>query len=457
MSVAAAICSKIAERLGLAPHPRFVPSLERAEPRLVERYGVSLAELAERMDHDREVFHDLAGALSVGETFFLRHDAHFDRIVALVSKRLGEFLDGNRVVIWSAGCSSGEEPYSVALALVERLGEAVLERISVVATDVDPRAIARAERAEYSPWSFRGAPSWLDERYFRRTTGELRELTHARIKAAVSFDCATLEARAASFATGSIDVVLFRNVSIYLRDDAREALHVEMRRILRPTGLLVQGPSDPAPLTTEFVREPSDATFCCHLPVSELHPARPLTIRLDVDAIRAPTPGREELRAREPRARPAPALDKERRARTRPASPAMTAPTKAASRAHLEEILVHAERGRLDEALEALEAFALEPARRSIWLGKLHLAANDPEAATDHLRRAVFLASEDVVARYWYAHALHLSREAAAAHKQLVELERRLARLHPSESFYDGEVSVKDLASSVSFLLGGYR
>jgi len=135
----------------------------------------------------------------------------------------------------------------------------------------------------------------------------------------------------------------------------------------------------------------------------------------------------------------------------------VAAPSVVVARAALDAALVHAESGRLEHAVEALESLALDPARRSIWLGKVHLAASDPASATEHLRRAVFLASEDIVARYWYAHALHLSRESAAAHKQLVELERRLAKLHPTESFYDGEVSAKELAASVSFLLGGYR
>lgn len=451
MSPAITISEKLANRLGLIPHPRFVPSLERAEPRFVERYGVGLAELVDRMDVDREVFHDLAGALSVGETYFLRHDAHFDRICTLVQERLTANLPGDPIVIWSAGCSSGEEPYSVALALLERFGEAVLDRIAIYATDVDPRAIARAERAEYTPWSFRGAPAWLDERYFRRATGENRTLVHPRIRRAVSFDCATLEARSRTFTTASVDLVLFRNVSIYLTDAAREALHVEMRRLLRPSGLLVQGPSDPAPRTTEFVREPGDVTFCCHVPAradGSIPRATSLPRASEPRPTRAPAPARRPV-ARRPMGSPRP-----------PSIAPALAPIAIAAEPTLadrESVLSLAERGELDVALRTVTSFTLAPVARAVLLGKLHLAARDPVAAGEHLRRAVFLAADDPMARYWYAQALELAGDPAGARRQLVELARKLERIAPDVRFEDGEFRADELGSSVSFFLERLR
>lgn len=457
MSAAEAIGAYIGQKLGLIPQERWTSALKRAEPDLLRRRGVGLEELARRIDTDVDVYLELAGLLSVGETYFLRHGAHFDLLVRHVARRLASLGPDEHVDIWSAGCSSGEEPYSIAIAIHARLGPEALARVRIVATDVDPRAIAKAERARFTAWSFRGAPPWLLSTYFAREPGGGATLEHEGVKRAVRFQTMPLGARAPLFSKGSLDVVFFRNVAIYLLDDAREALQREMRRALRDGGLLFQGPSDPPPPSEAFALVPDDTTYCC------FEAGRAPSLRETTTRVYAPKPGRGAT-ARETRRPPALAHrtpSASMRATAAPSANGALAPVSSAtvrSPAEVEAALALAERGEVAAALArvALGEAELDATAR-VLRGKIFLAARRFSDAVSELRAAVFLEPHPILPRYWYASALHAARADRLASAQLRELERRLEALDSSAFVEDGETPATELLGSVRFLLEAYE
>ncbi len=177
----------------------------------------------------------------VSETAFWRHPEQ----LALIT-RLAAAADAP-LAIWSAGCATGEEPYSVAIALLEAGRAACRDRI--LATDVSSRALAAAHEGTYGVRSLRKLPPALAERWFH---GATERRVRPEVRALVKFEHHNVVADPPP--GGPFDVVLCRNVLIYF--DARTAAAVVARLALalRPGGALVLGPvelalaSDPAGL-----------------------------------------------------------------------------------------------------------------------------------------------------------------------------------------------------------------
>jgi len=112
----------------------------------------------------------LASHLTISETYFWREPRVFE---ALVEQILPELIRARekgerRLRIWSAGCATGEEPYSIAIALRRVLPVPEDWRITIMATDINPGILRRATAGLYGQWSFRGLPKRLKEEYFHR-------------------------------------------------------------------------------------------------------------------------------------------------------------------------------------------------------------------------------------------------------------------------------------------------
>ncbi|MBI2224552.1 MAG: molybdopterin-dependent oxidoreductase, partial [Betaproteobacteria bacterium] len=108
----------------------------------------------------------LASHLTVGETYFFREQRSFEMLEEHVLPEIlrvrGE--TGSRVRIWSAGCCTGEEPYSIAMLLDRLIPDAVKRNFTILATDINPRFLRKAAEGVYSDWSFRETPAWIRER-----------------------------------------------------------------------------------------------------------------------------------------------------------------------------------------------------------------------------------------------------------------------------------------------------
>lgn len=213
-----------------------------------EDVSASLAGLAAVAPESPELM-QLARHLTVGETYFFRDQACFR---ALEQRVLPSLICARRAVgllqlrVWSAGCSTGEEPYSLAMLLDRLLPDAADWRLTIMATDINPDSLERARAARYGEWSFRTTPAWARERYFRRIDDGMWELD-PRIRELVSFrplNLAEGSYPAAGTNTTAIDLVLCRNVLMYFTDTARTAAMERLRRSLVPEGWLVVAPPE---------------------------------------------------------------------------------------------------------------------------------------------------------------------------------------------------------------------
>jgi len=120
--------------------------------------------------------------LTIGETYFFRNDTQFD---ALREQIVPELLNRRAALrtlrLWSAGCATGEEPYSLAILLRELLPSDTTWNVSILATDINPVFLERAREALYGSWSFRETPNALRDRFWTAEQGRWR-LHPIRIK-----------------------------------------------------------------------------------------------------------------------------------------------------------------------------------------------------------------------------------------------------------------------------------
>lgn len=229
--------------------PDMLRGLERAAPELgLAGVGACMQWLLASPRNRRQV-EILASHLTVGETYFCREPAVF---AALEDEVLPALIAARRAAgrlqlrIWSAGCCTGEEPYSVAVLLSRLLPDLEQWNITLLATDINPRFLAKAMRGDYREWSFRGAPAWFREGYFE-PSGAGNYTLAPRVRRLASFDYLNLVDDvypALDNNTNAMDIVLCRNVLMYFEADAMRAVLDKFRRALTDGGWLVVSPTE---------------------------------------------------------------------------------------------------------------------------------------------------------------------------------------------------------------------
>jgi chemotaxis protein methyltransferase CheR len=195
----------------------------------------------------------LASHLTIGETYFFREEKALEAIAGRIlpdllrSRRESE----QRLRIWSAGCSTGEEAYSIAILLDKLFAHMKSWQLTILATDINPRALQKASAGVYGEWSFRGTPAWVKENYFEKKKGGRYEILPS-IKRMVKFSNLNLAEDAYPSLlsnTNAMDIILCRNVLMYFtREQARNVVS-KLFLSLDAGGWLVVNPSE---LSTEL-------------------------------------------------------------------------------------------------------------------------------------------------------------------------------------------------------------
>lgn len=192
----------------------------------------------------RATVEKLARHLTVGETYFFRDPAIFaalrqNVLPELIARRAGEMRS---LRLWSAGCSSGEEAYSLAICLAEMIPSIEDWNISILATDIDPAALARVRQATYRTWSFRGDAVHIRDRHFRES--ESGWTIAPRIRRLVTCEYLNLAEDAypsLTTNTNAMDVIFCRNVLMYFTPRRARAVIERLRQSLVDGGWLVVG------------------------------------------------------------------------------------------------------------------------------------------------------------------------------------------------------------------------
>ena len=161
-----------------------------------------------------DISEELISSLTITETYFFRESPSIllfvNKIIPVIKERGAEFN------IWSAGCSSGEEPYSLAILLKENLEESHLKKVKILATDINHKALEKARDGIYTEWSFRETPSGIKERYFKQSHGKW--IIDGQIKKMVEFRKINLAGDIFPDNIGfmKFDMIFCRNVLMYL-------------------------------------------------------------------------------------------------------------------------------------------------------------------------------------------------------------------------------------------------
>ena len=300
------------------------PSRERELLKALEvgRRAAGAADLPEYislLESRPTLLDDLVDAISVGETYFFRDTAQF---ALLRTRILPELIreHGTALRVWSAGCASGEEAYSLAIALAEA---GVTPTMPILATDISRAALRRGETASYGAWSFRGVPDAVRERYFVAEGGRLHLVDAIRRR--VRFEWLNLAASTyPSLHSGvsGMHLILCRNVLIYLTPNAVAEVARNLHAALAPGGWLLTSPTDPllaelAPLapvigdaSLVYRRDPPAgpaASSAAAWPAHDIRRPAPLPPALSVPvAVSKTVHAPDRVRRREPAAQPVP-------------------------------------------------------------------------------------------------------------------------------------------------------
>jgi chemotaxis protein methyltransferase CheR len=182
-------------------------------------------------------------AMTTNETSFFRDHHPFDALRHQILPDLIQSRSTTRTLnLWSAACSTGQEPYSLAMLIREHfpnLGEGW--RVRVLATDLATRVLDRARRGSFTQLEInRGLPAALSIKYFRREG--LEWIAHDSLRQMIDFREMNLATPWPSVA--QMDVIFLRNVLIYFDTDTKKKILGNVRRILRPDGCLFLGAAE---------------------------------------------------------------------------------------------------------------------------------------------------------------------------------------------------------------------
>lgn len=207
-----------------------------------QRLNIRPEDYLDRLTASEAELDALVGQLTVNETYFFRELEQITLCVQHILPRLLAQITHRPIRILSAGCSSGEEPYSIAMAIREAWGEQGLQRVQIEAGDIDLGVLNKAKQGLYSAFSFRGVEPRLRERYFTKTPVGY-QLSDS-IRQAVTFFVLNLKAEHYPSERGSYDIIFFRNVSIYFDVLTRQAIQHKFKGIMHPDAVLLLGSSE---------------------------------------------------------------------------------------------------------------------------------------------------------------------------------------------------------------------
>ena len=205
----------------------------------------SFAEYRELLSQDERELTELCNAITTNLTSFFREPHHFQYLREQVfAPLLAEGPAGRRLRIWSAACSTGEEPYSIAMTVLESLPNPERWDVRILATDLDSEVLERARNGLYPAERLSGLSAERQARFFQepRPLRPGNRQVKPEVAAWVTFKRLNLMEPLPM--KGPLDVIFCRNVVIYFDKDTQRDLFARMSQLQRPGGLLFLGHSE---------------------------------------------------------------------------------------------------------------------------------------------------------------------------------------------------------------------
>ncbi|RPI53673.1 MAG: hypothetical protein EHM55_13145 [Acidobacteria bacterium] len=393
------------QQLGLESEDDYLERLRGAAPHIVE------AELR-----------NLLNLVTVTETCFFRDASQFrllrEHIIpTLMSERTARGDRTRTIRIWSAGCSSGEEAYSIAITLEEMGAYKAYAgwKIEIIGTDLNTRALEKARRGVYSPRAVRNVEGRLLDMYFVRQ-GRNVALTD-EIKRRVEFEFGNLT-QTPMPSTGPQDIIFCKNVAIYFRTDVTRKLVTGLHGTLATGGYLLLGHAESLWQMSEgFSLVEHERAFCYRKgPQATQNAAQYVVPGFSRTVPSRTVPGRTVT---QPKVRPETVITIEATTRYDACLAAFRAGDWDAAESALAALVaacptfvpallllggLYAHRGRFDEAMcqaeSVLKLSDLEP-RAHLLLGMIAARQQRAEDALQSLRRALYLDDSLALAHFW--------------------------------------------------------
>jgi chemotaxis protein methyltransferase CheR len=189
-------------------------------------------------DTSGALFTEMIDALTTNHTSFFREARHFDFLREVV---LPELPEQSEVSIWSAACSTGEEPYTIAFTMIDAMGQKAYSRLSITATDISTRVLEKAKKGLYPLASVQAVSPEMRRECLMKGTGEFSNqcMVKASVKKLIAFRQWNLLEQCT--AIGPFQVIFCRNVMIYFDQQTQQTVVDNLVSRLAPGGYLMIG------------------------------------------------------------------------------------------------------------------------------------------------------------------------------------------------------------------------
>jgi chemotaxis protein methyltransferase CheR len=226
--------------------------MKRRLTSLYEKQGCkSFDQFFQAIDNDSQLMNEFLDRMTINVSEFYRNYKRWEVLQEKIIPRL--LKEKKSLKVWSAACSTGEEPYSLAMVLSQFLP---LSEISITATDIDVNAIQRAKLAVYPERSLNEVPTQVKKKFFTQE-GSVYTLSN-NIKKTVSFKKQNL---LADKFEENYDLIVCRNVLIYFTEEAKNQLYKKFNNALRFGGVLFVGSTEQIFQPDQFNFETEDTFF----------------------------------------------------------------------------------------------------------------------------------------------------------------------------------------------------
>ncbi|GAB3356856.1 CheR family methyltransferase [Lysobacter tyrosinilyticus] len=362
---------------------------------------------------------ELIEAVVVPETSFFRDAEVFEALIRTYDLNWLASRPGRRLHLLSLPCSTGEEPYTMAMALLD--AGFPTEHLTIDAVDISERALAKARRAVYGGHSFRGRDLQYRDRHFHKVHGgwQLSDAIRSRVgfRRGNVLDTGLLAAE-------SYDAIFCRNLLIYFDQDTQVRVVNALARLLRPDGLLFVGPAESGlMLSLNYVSAQMPMAFAFLKP------------RSDAPAALSPVGAKPRATSHSKVKQEIPKPIKPKPLPPQQAKAAVTSPTStpapASEQALLEIARQKADVGSFDEAAVACEAHLKThgPTSQALYLmGLIHGATGRRNRAEDYFRKALYLEPDHEEALMHLALLLETKGDTAGGRVLRMRAQRRRSK-----------------------------
>lgn len=187
---------------------------------------------------------NLFDAVTTNETSFFRNQPQLEMLKSLLrSEHLKSARRSETLRIWSAGCSTGEEPYTIAITILEQK-QALCETrpFTIIGTDISRKALRSAESAIFNSYAMRHVDAPIREKYFIKKKNSFA--VNDQVRSCVKFEFMNLNDVQAYRKLGRMDIIFCRNVLIYFGEDVKKRVATHFHDVLKPGGYLFLGHSE---------------------------------------------------------------------------------------------------------------------------------------------------------------------------------------------------------------------